>query len=174
MTSCLQQIFIDKLLVDYSLACRANLRFALTVGDIGWREVVINEKGTVFGDTEVHDVRSGLQCRNCLFMSHFLQARSIYLHGKECKTMIKHQKQHRNKAIKCLCRCKTVNLCLNLEPKRENTIKRIKNLSYSDKFIPYLQSPVFVCSPSFDNFGHIDAVVTRNVLVTNTACYAEP
>lgn len=45
--------------------------------------------------------------------------------------------------------------------------------SYSQQFVSDLQPPVFMCSSSFDDLGDIDAVVARDVLVPNSACYTE-
>lgn len=59
---------------------------ALTICDVGWGEVVIDKKGSVFGHTEVNDIRSGLQGSHCLLMSYLLQTGGIYLetHGDSC------------------------------------------------------------------------------------------
>lgn len=45
--------------------------------------------------------------------------------------------------------------------------------TYSDKFIADLESSVFVGSSSLNDFGDIDTVVSRNVLISHSTSYTE-
>lgn len=51
----------------------------LTIGDIWWREVVIDKKGSVFGHAQVDNIRSGLQGGHGILMSYLLQTGAIHL-----------------------------------------------------------------------------------------------
>lgn len=69
----------------------------LTISHVGWREVVVNKKGCVFGHTEVNNIRSGLQGSHCLLVSYLLQTGGVHLetHGDiytllPCTGMNKH------------------------------------------------------------------------------------
>lgn len=51
----------------------------LTICDIWRREVVIDEKGSVFGHAQVDNVRSGLQGSHGILMSYLLQTGAVHL-----------------------------------------------------------------------------------------------
>lgn len=48
-----------------------------------------------------------------------------------------------------------------------------QDVTYGEQLVSNLQAPVFLSSSSFNDLGDIDAVVTRDVLVSYSTCYTE-
>lgn len=58
---------------------------------------------------------------------------------------------------------------INLQGNKLNECQR----PYSQQFVSDLQPPIFMCGPSLDDLCDVDAVVSWDVLVPDTACYTE-
>lgn len=67
---------------------------ALTIGDVGRGEVVVDEERGVLGHAEVNNVGGGFQGGHCLLVGYLLQAGGVHLeehgHTHRCDTLTQH------------------------------------------------------------------------------------
>lgn len=128
---------------------QSNTQVTLTVGEVRRRQAVTKEDASGFGHLQVDHVGGVLQGCDSLFMAHLLQTGAVHLHT--------HTHTHTTESVNTG----------NWPTGRKGAD------SHSQQLVSDLQPPVLVGSASFDDLGHVDAVVARDVLVSDTASDAK-
>lgn len=126
---------------------QSNTQVTLTVGEVRRRQAVTMEDTSGFGHLQVDHIGGVLQGCDSLFMAHLLQTGAVHLHTHT------YTKESMNTG--------------------HWPTGRKRAESHSQHLVSDLQPPVLVGGASFNDLGHVDAVVARDVLVSDTTSDAK-